>query len=74
MSQQMSMFTNGEDAPLFSGTPQKGHRETFKPQASQQLGLGFSCAVCRDTGTVNRGDKTVYCTCEAGQEARQDQT
>ncbi len=33
---------------------------------------GYDCADCRDTGLANdHGWRRVYCTCEAGQQARE---
>lgn len=64
---QVSMFTDGSDLPLFSGTPIKVEIAPFVPQVViKQLGF-FTCAVCRDTGIV--GDK--LCWCEAGRQEYQ---
>jgi hypothetical protein len=64
---QTTMFSQGEDLPLFSGTPQRVEANDFTPTAEPQQAGMFECGACRDTGMV--GDK--LCTCEAGQ-ARDD--
>ena len=65
-SQQLSMFTNGEDLPLFSGTAPRGSIEPFAPKTEHRQESLAKCRVCLDTGTTSDGP----CTCEAGQKAR----
>ena len=47
---QTSMFPNGEDTPLFSGTTQPGKESTFTKKDEPQQGKLYNCPVCRDTG------------------------
>ena len=72
-AQQINMFPQGDDLPLFSGTPQSARLETFKPQEIQgkQLHLG-NCPLCEDTGTMHLypGSEVKFCYCEAGDKAR----
>ena len=50
MPKQTSMFPNGEDTPLFSGTTQPGKESTFtKKDEPQQLAL-TDCKFCLGTG------------------------
>ena len=49
---QASMYPNGEDTPLFSGTTQPGKESTFtKKDEPQQLAL-TDCKFCLGTGWV----------------------
>jgi hypothetical protein len=65
--------TDVECLPLFSGTPQqvtlgnKGGRVDASAQRSFA-----QCRFCRDTGRVKNGDRRLYCTCEAGERARKE--
>jgi hypothetical protein len=71
MTDQLSMFREGEDLPLFSGTPQRVEIKPFAPQpASQQEPLPVQCRVCFDTGRV----AGKLCWCEAGQRIRKGAT
>jgi len=74
--QQMTMFPNGEDLPLFSGTAQRATLEQFDPQPQEgiQLHLG-DCPICEGTGIVylHPGPNgTKFCFCEAGEQARKE--
>ncbi len=55
---QLRMITNGQDLPLFSGTPQ-----TVRPKQSQGIGhtppLPLGCPLCLGTGYV--GKKPCIC-------------
>jgi hypothetical protein len=71
-AQPMLPGTDVESLPLFSGTPQqvtlgaKGRRVDTSAQRS------FApCRFCQDTGRVKSGDRHLYCTCEAGERARE---
>jgi hypothetical protein len=64
--QQINMFPDGADLPLFSGTPVRAHTNTYTPQPVAQQSSLAMCRVCLDTGRV--GD--VFCTCECGVAAR----
>lgn len=71
-AQQSSMFMQGEDLPLFSGTAQSVRLEVFKPLAqARQLHMG-ECPLCEDTGTMHLypGSGAKFCYCEAGDKAR----
>ena len=68
---QAQMFTNGEDLPLFSGTPQsviaqvKGASTVKVKQTSF-----FKCSICSDAGRIKQGRKRLFCWCESGDAAR----
>ena len=64
--QQLSMFPDGADLPLFSGTPMRANTDSYTPQPHVPQSSLAECRVCLDTGQV--GD--VFCTCETGQVAR----
>jgi hypothetical protein len=62
---QLQMFTEGQDTPLFSQTPQRSKVIAFKPQIKQRqisLLLNVHCPACLDTG--NLGGKR--CICQRG--------
>ena len=68
---QAQMFTDGQDLPLFSGTPQSVSAQvrgasTVKAKQSSF----FKCSICSDTGRIKQGRKRLYCWCEAGDAAR----
>lgn len=60
-----------DDLPLFSGTPVSARRAST-PRRSLGGGDTFSvtCSACMDTGRLSAD----YCTCAAGQAARQDES
>jgi hypothetical protein len=63
--EQLSLFTTGEDTPLFSGTPIKADLSTYQPvEHIPQTSLAH-CKTCLDTGKI--GNR--YCMCKAGVEA-----
>ncbi|HUW09178.1 MAG TPA: hypothetical protein VM537_05575 [Anaerolineae bacterium] len=66
MTKQLSLFTNGEDLPLFSGTAPRHRAEAFAPAAVNKQESLATCRVCLDTGSV--GGHT--CTCQAGQKPK----
>ena len=73
-AQQISMFPQGDDLPLFSGTASSARLEVFKPQESigRQLHMG-KCPLCEDTGLQRfyPGSGSKFCFCEAGGKARE---
>lgn len=71
-AQQLSLFPQGEDTPLFSGTPMRARIEPFQPREVEKPTRLTSCvcATCQDTGTIKRRGKnksTTYCMCMTGQ-------
>lgn len=66
-SQQLNMFPDGADLPLFSGTPQRADTSTYTPQPVIHQSSFATCRVCLDTGRVGE----TFCTCEQGVAARQ---
>jgi hypothetical protein len=65
MNQKM-MFENGEDLPIFSGTPQVAHDYPPEVHPLEKQDSMFTCKVCSDSGLVKNGDRCMYCTCTAG--------
>ena len=66
---QISMFTQGEDLPLFTGTAPNGQVIPYQKEAQLKTEpLPFQCRFCRDTGRL--GDHA-FCWCEVGVQARQ---
>ena len=65
MAQQLSMWTQGEDLPLFSGTAQRAAVETFQPAPEVVQETWATCRACKDTGRIGRR----FCNCEAGVKA-----
>ena len=73
--QQMNMFPQGEDLPLFSGTPITVRVQTCEPREveSQARLTSCVCPICQDTGKVitrRKADKPTFCLCVAGQAAK----
>jgi|GEM_PF-187840 len=66
-AQQTNMFPEGEDLPLFSGTPIKGSNEPFKPREAQSQARFSICPTCHDIGRIEANGKMMFCLCEAGQ-------
>ena len=66
---QATMFSS-EDLPLFSGTVPTVTVKSSKPAPKATQATFAACRVCLDTGKV--GDK--FCTCQAGQDARQKES
>lgn len=65
---QRSMFSQGEDLPLFTGAaPQAQITPYHKEATPRPEPLPFRCRFCRDTGKL--GDYA-FCSCQAGVEAR----
>jgi hypothetical protein len=64
---QKEMFENGEDLPLFSGSPQKALESRFVEQIENDQDLIFDCHLCYDTGSISNGDLTTYCGCAKGE-------
>jgi len=65
---QTTMFANGEDLPLFSGTPQTVTLPPPPPETqrrSRQITFA-KCPICLDTGLTS----VSYCWCEAGESLR----
>lgn len=65
---QLSMFNDGSDLPLFSGTPMKADTSQFKPGVHVPQASFATCRVCMDTGRIAQ----TFCTCDAGQAARKN--
>ena len=65
MSKQLSMWNQGEDLPLFSGTAQRGQVETFQPATEAVQETWATCRACKDTGRIGR----CFCNCQAGVKA-----
>ena len=60
---QQTMFTNGEDLPLFSGTPQSVTVRTEPTPGANSDQTSFAeCRICFGTGRIHHR----YCWCEAG--------
>ena len=61
--QQQSMFTQGQDLPLFSQTAPRSKAQLFKriEKPVQASLLGFECGLCLDTGLVTKDKKTCIC-------------
>ena len=72
---QLHMFPQGDDLPLFSGTPQTVPGQTFTPAVIEPQISFAQCPACRDTGITtawkNGRKTTVYCLCVKGQQAKQ---
>ncbi|NIV38014.1 MAG: hypothetical protein GWN58_53950 [Anaerolineae bacterium] len=68
MTQQLSMFTDGEDLPLFSETAPKGSIEPFAPKTEHRQESLATCRACLDTGVLG---EYAFCWCEAGQKAKE---
>jgi hypothetical protein len=64
MNKQISMFTEGQDLPLISQTPQRVKEQVFKPTPKPaQPGLfNAQCGLCLDTGKV--GKDQIKCICQ----------
>ncbi len=72
-AQQMNMFPQGDDLPLFSGTPIKVRIQTSEPREAESQARLSICPLCQDTGKViiqRKRSEPVFCTCEAGQSAK----
>jgi len=65
MNQEI-MFENGEDLPIFSGTPQTVLDCPLQDRPIEKQESMFNCKVCSDSGLVKNGDRCMYCTCVAG--------
>ena len=63
---------NGQDLPLFSGTPVQVSPEQGPVATASPRQLSFvACRVCLGAGVVEvRKGKRVFCSCPAGQRAR----
>ena len=66
MNQEV-MFENGEDLPIFSGTPQTVHVYPPDDRPVEKQDSMFTCKVCSDSGLVKHGNRYMYCTCVAGE-------
>lgn len=64
---QLSMFTDGSDLPLFSGTAQRAQEQVFKPQDAVVQETWAKCRLCKDTGRLG---EFAFCSCETGQALR----
>lgn len=69
---QLTMFSEGEDLPLFSGTPGQSSRSgglsTFETHGRQDPLPAFGCRLCLDSGVVDGR----LCVCEAGRRVRDE--
>jgi hypothetical protein len=63
MSKQRSMFTDGQDLPLFSQTPVKAKARLFKrvDKPIQTSLFDVQCGLCYDTGLVGADKKVCIC-------------
>ncbi len=71
--QQRNMFQQGEDLPLFSGTPVRVKLQTSEPREVESQARLSVCPTCQDTGkiiTQRKTIKTMFCMCAAGQTAK----
>ena len=66
MNQEI-MFENGEDLPIFSGTPQVVHDAPSVDRPVEQQDVMFACRLCLDSGLVKRNGYNTYCVCTAGE-------
>jgi DNA repair protein RadC len=74
-AQQTNMFPQGEDLPLFSGTPILVRVPASEPREANVTARFNSCVcpTCQDTGTVKtkrNNSQPVFCMCVAGQTAK----
>lgn len=60
---QSSMFADGQDSPLFSGTPAQAFVEAFIPAPSAPQSKLYACPICYDTGKVKLQGRLYPCTC-----------
>ena len=65
MSNQIPMFPEGDDLPLFSGNAAKAQAQVFNPRTEYRQEAFANCRFCLDTGVL--GDHA-FCWCEAGQQ------
>lgn len=71
--QQANMFSQGEDLPLFSGTPIRVKFHTCEPREVESQARLSVCPVCQDTGKVitqRKSDRPTFCLCAVGQTAK----
>jgi hypothetical protein len=63
MSNQISMFTEGQDLPLLSQTPVKAKARLFKrvDKPVQTSLFNVKCGLCYDTGLVGIDKKVCIC-------------
>ncbi len=72
-ARQINMFQQGEDLPLFSGTPIKVRIHSSEPREGESQARLSICPLCQDTGKVvtqRKRSEPVFCTCAAGQTAK----
>lgn len=77
---QSNMFSNGDDLPLFSGTPQSSTEKSFEKKEVYKQGTLYTCPICKDTGyyelEISSGSKVIDrsknpCSfCDAGKKYR----
>lgn len=68
MTKQLSMFTEGQDLPLFSETAPRGKVSPFEIEDQpRQEPLPANCRFCQDTGVLS---EYAFCWCETGQQRR----
>jgi hypothetical protein len=63
INKQISMFTEGQDLPLISQTPQCVKEQVFKPTPRPAKNSLFNaqCGLCLDTGKVGKDRKICIC-------------
>ena len=75
-AQQQTMFSQGEDLPLFSGTPLIVTLSHTNPPPQAPQAQMFACQRCCDTGHIYipiKGQmRRVHCTCAAGGDAMKE--
>ena len=76
---QTNMFPQGEDLPLFSGTPMRVRVKTSEPHEAESQARLSVCPTCQDTGTITKvtsvitqrkRSQPVFCMCAAGRQAK----
>lgn len=67
-STQLSLFPQGEDLPLFTGTAPQAEVQPYQKDTTPRPNpLPFDCRFCRDTGRLGG---YAFCSCKTGVEAR----
>ena len=64
MTDQMNLFSKGEDLPLFSNTAQRGEESIFSPKEEERQLSMADCGICLDTGTVQVDGRDQLCICK----------
>lgn len=67
-NKQVEMFQEGDDLPLFSGTPIRPKPETSPARTYVRRLSLFTCGFCHDTGVIVVNHKPHPCPCQKGTE------